>query len=450
MALRSNRVVPAHDGSVFTSQVRVHAGASAPAALAICFAALVGASCSGSETSSGAPSSNWVGDGEVPGTGAERGEPVVADGDVAFGASPPSGTAPLSAGAGAPATPGGASDLPTAGEGAGATGAAGAPLGPIGLGDTGAPPPEEEELPPPPAAEPGTLTAGIWDDNLNQSFFLAYRDDILQQATDIQDGYVEFSEADHGAAFDASELTPHQTLDIAFVIDTTGSMGDELAYLQTEFLSISERIEAAYPNAEQRWSLVVYKDEADEYVTRWFDFRDNADEFREHLAAQSAYGGGDFPEASHAALAAMNQLSWRDDAGTARLAFWVADAPHHAAYAGEMKAAIEDAQAQGIHLYPVASSGVDELTEFSMRSAAQLTGGRYMFLTDDSGVGGSHKEPTIPCYFVTRLDEALLRAVDVEMSGEHREPEANEIVRTVGAPEGGVCVTSREAVVHAF
>jgi hypothetical protein len=239
-------------------------------------------------------------------------------------------------------------------------------------------------------------------------------------------------------------------LDISFVIDTTGSMGDELAYLQTEFLSISERIEAAYPNAEQRWSLVVYKDESDEYVTRWFDFRDNADEFREHLVAQSADGGGDFPEASHAALAAMNQLSWRDDAGTARLAFWVADAPHHAAYADDMKAAIEDARGQGIHLYPVASSGVDELTEFSMRSAAQLTGGRYMFLTDDSGVGGSHKEPTIPCYFVTRLDEALLRAVEVEMSGEHREPDANSIVRAVGAPEDGVCVTSREAVVHAF
>ena len=50
-----------------------------------------------------------------------------------------------------------------------------------------------------------------------------------------------------------------------------------------------------------------------------------------------------------------------------------------------------------------------------MRSAAQLTGGRYLFLTDDSGVGGEHKEPNIPCYFVTRLDHAILRMVDIEM-----------------------------------
>ncbi len=60
------------------------------------------------------------------------------------------------------------------------------------------------------------------------------------------------------------------------------------------------------------------------------------------------------------------------------------------------------ARSLDVHIYPVASSGVDELTELTMRSAAQLTGGRYLFLTDDSGVGGAHMEPSIPCYFVTK------------------------------------------------
>jgi len=45
-----------------------------------------------------------------------------------------------------------------------------------------------------------------------------------------------------------------------------------------------------------------------------------------------------------------------------------------------------------------------------MRSAAEITGGRYLFLTDDSGVGGPHKTPEIPCYFVTKLARALVRA----------------------------------------
>src|SRR5690606_36084529 len=185
-------------------------------------------------------------------------------------------------------------------------------------------------------------------------------------------------------------------------------------------------------------------------IVRWYDFRDDADDFRKQLQAQAASGGGDFPEASHEALAAMNQLSWRTDSETARLAFWVGDAPHHGARASAMKSAILTARDQGIHIYPVASSGIDELTEYSMRAAAQLTGGRYLFLTDDSGVGDSHKTPTIPCYFVTALDEALLRMVEIEMDGEYHATEKGDVVRSVGNPKDGVCVSSQDVVSHAF
>ena len=135
----------------------------------------------------------------------------------------------------------------------------------------------------------------------------------------------------------------------------------------------------------------------------------------------------------------MNQLAWRSDDATAKLAFWVADAPHHDNKASALRSALQSAQDQGVHIYPVASSGVDELTELTMRSAAQLTGGRYLFLTDDSGVGGAHKEPSIPCYFVTKLDAAILRMVDIEMSGTYHEPAADEILRSGGDPQNGAC-----------
>ena len=36
----------------------------------------------------------------------------------------------------------------------------------------------------------------------------------------------------------------------------------------------------------------MYKDVGDEYLTRYFDFRVDAEEFRKNLAAQSAGGGG--------------------------------------------------------------------------------------------------------------------------------------------------------------
>jgi hypothetical protein len=135
----------------------------------------------------------------------------------------------------------------------------------------------------------------------------------------------------------------------------------------------------------------------------------------------------------------MTQLTWRADAATARIAFWVADAPHHGQNAPGMAAAIQGARSQGIHIYPVASSGIDEFTELTMRTAAQMTLGRYLFLPNDSGVGGPHKEPSIPCYFVTKLDSAILRMVDIELTGTYREPAPAEIVRTGGNPQNGAC-----------
>jgi hypothetical protein len=282
----------------------------------------------------------------------------------------------------------------------------------------------------------GTLTAGTWDDNRNLERFLGYRSE-LQQAG--MSGMLGFTTEDHEAAQALGTPSAHTTLDISLVIDTTGSMGDELRYLQTEFLALSNTIQQKYPDAEQRWSLVVYRDQGDVYVARGFDFSSDPELFRQQLDEQAPGGGGDFPEAPEAAFERMNQLAWRADASTAKLAFWVADAPHHGERAAALQSAIETAQDQGVHIYPVASSGVDELTELTMRSAAQLTGGRYLFLTDDSGVGGAHKEPSIPCYFVTQLDSAILRMVDIEMTGVYREPTAAELVRAGGNPQDGAC-----------
>ena len=297
--------------------------------------------------------------------------------------------------------------------------------------------------------QPGTLTAGTWDDNRNFERFQAYRADPVRAAKAgvLPIGADDFVQA-HAAVSQVPALRTR--LDVALVIDTTGSMGDEIRYLQTEFVAISRAIETKYPNAEQRWALVLYKDVGDEYLTRFFDFRSQSSEFRDKLAAQSAGGGGDFPEAPEAAFEVLNQFAWRSDGDVAKLAFWVADAPHHTENATKFAAALKTARSQNIHVYPVASSGVDDLTELTMRSAAQLTGGRYLFLTDDSGVGGVHKEPTIPCYFVTKLDDALLRMVDIELSGLYREPEASAVLRTGGDPKAGICTLSSGQTVQVY
>jgi|GEM_PF-1509727 len=298
-------------------------------------------------------------------------------------------------------------------------------------------------------AQAGVLTAGVWDDNRNFDFFVSSWKRAHDKALP---GFLASSLDEHKAAYGKfiEGAGGREQLDIALVIDTTGSMGDELSYLQKEFAAIASTVQKSHPDAAPRWALVVYRDAGDEYVTKSFDFSGNVGDFQQTLVQQSVNGGGDFPESPEVALAAASKLAWRPDSSAARMLFWVADAPHHQDKSGAMLDAIRGAQQQGVHIYPVASSGVDALTEISMRSAAQLTGGRYLFLTDDSGVGGSHKEPSIPCYFVTKLDRALLRMVDIELAGGYREPDASEVIRTGGSLNDGICKLDSGEDVHAF
>lgn len=231
----------------------------------------------------------------------------------------------------------------------------------------------------------------------------------------------------------SSDIT---ALDVAFVIDTTGSMGDELQYLKTEFAAIVDNVVAANPGVDLRFGLVAYRDLGDAYVTRTFDFA-SAESFLVDLEAQVAQGGGDYPEAMEAALAEANGLAWRD--GVSKAAILNADAPPHDE---NLQAALDEATAlgeKGVRVYPLAASGVADTAEYLMRIMAATTSGRHLFLTDDSGIGGDHQEPKVACYVVTRLDQLLVRVLASEIAGERLEPAANDIIRTVGDYDNGVC-----------
>jgi hypothetical protein len=55
-------------------------------------------------------------------------------------------------------------------------------------------------------------------------------------------------------------------------------------------------------------------------------------------------------------------------------------------------------------------------TEFLLRTFAMLTGGTFTFLTDHSGVGNPHAEPTIGAYQVELLNELLIRIINEYIS----------------------------------
>lgn len=229
-----------------------------------------------------------------------------------------------------------------------------------------------------------------------------------------------------------------RALDLMLVIDTTGSMGDEIAFLQSELRAIIGSLQQRHPSVDIRVGFVFYRDEHDDYVTRTIPLGSDIVQAQRILAAQSASGGGDYPEAMDQALIRAVNQDWRDDA--VKTLLLVADAPPHDRWFGRTWNAAENARHRRIHITPVAASGVADEAEYAMRAMAAATQSRYLFLTDDSGIGNPHAPPAIDCYLVTRLDALLRRVIDSQISGRRIEPEESEIIRSVGQYDAGRCI----------
>lgn len=197
-------------------------------------------------------------------------------------------------------------------------------------------------------------------------------------------------------------------VDVAFVVDATGSMGDELNYLKSELDDVIQKAIARNSSLEFRTAAVVYRDHGDEYLTRFQDF-EKGSAARSFLSAQAAGGGGDFPEAVDEALeVALRRLSWNPEART-RILFIALDAPPHQDELVKirMQTLTAEAAARGIRIVTLACSGMDASAEFLMRSIALATNGTYTSLTDDSKVGGSHRAPVAASLNVQKLNALL-------------------------------------------
>ncbi len=209
------------------------------------------------------------------------------------------------------------------------------------------------------------------------------------------------------------ECTTAPQADILLVVDATGSMGDEIRYLQTEFYDVIRRIQQGKRSLLIRTGAIFYRDEGDEYVTRTQGFRQDPGETMDFIAGQHAHGGGDYPEAVDLALQEALAQDWSEDA-FARIIFLVLDAPpHNKTYEMDrIRKQIRDAAAEGIKIIPITASGINRPTEFLMKFMAIGTNGTYVFITDHSGIGGIHLEPVVQDYEVEKLNDLMVRLVE--------------------------------------
>ena len=234
-------------------------------------------------------------------------------------------------------------------------------------------------------------------------------------------------------------------LDIAFVFDTTGSMGDEIARLKQTIEVIHFQITQLSSSPDVRFGMVLYRDRGDEYITRVIPFTSRMEVFKQALDQVRADGGGDEPEDVQAGLKdALKMLQWRQSG--IRLLFLIGDAPPHLDYGQEYIRAAKDAEiakaapvvipeeytylqamkaaaGQAIKIVSIGASGLNNDGEYVFRQLAQYTMGIFAFLTygetgEAEGGGGTTyvSHHTGSNWQAENLDAIIVKMVKIELA----------------------------------
>lgn len=170
------------------------------------------------------------------------------------------------------------------------------------------------------------------------------------------------------------------SIDLAFCIDTTGSMGGLIEGAKQKVWSIVNAVAGAQPKPVLRIALVAYRDHGDTYVTQKYDFTSDLETMYSRLRSFQAVGGGDTPEDVNGALNdAINGLEWSRSASTLKMLYLVGDAPPHMDYQQgyDYKRIAGQAAGRGIIVNTIQCGTVDGTREV-WQQIARIAEGKYI------------------------------------------------------------------------
>ena len=113
----------------------------------------------------------------------------------------------------------------------------------------------------------------------------------------------------------------NNSVDVVFVLDVTGSMGDEIDGVKDNLGAFAQSLDEQ--GVDYRLAMVTFLDE----VENIYQFTSDVDLFQSYINLQYAHGGGDWRENSLEAIYTATQLQFRDHA--AREFIWITDAGYH-------------------------------------------------------------------------------------------------------------------------
>ena len=206
-------------------------------------------------------------------------------------------------------------------------------------------------------------------------------------------------------------------LDIVFVIDSTGSMHDEIRTIKEEMINIIDNVNKGYPRPNVNVGVVTYRDykpQENNYLTKASHLTSNLETSIRFIKNLDALGGGDYEEAVEAGLdEAINEMNWRKT--SERIIILVGDAParnnpqeDYESYGNfqekriyNWKNAVDDANEKNIRIFTASGSGMNDEGIRQWKAIARNTGGSFISLTyERQQVNDYFEEREIPVEYL--------------------------------------------------
>lgn len=178
------------------------------------------------------------------------------------------------------------------------------------------------------------------------------------------------------------------TMEMVFVLDTTGSMGGLLSGAKQRIWGIVNEVMQTSSLSSVKVGLVAYRDRGDQYITQVLPLTEDLDKVYSTLMDYEAGGGGDEAENVRRALAeGVARAGWSQSSSNhAQILFLVGDAPPHD-YADEPDTltTADLAVKQGIIVNTI-QCGNSGATKLSWEAIARRGQGQYFLIPQNGGV----------------------------------------------------------------
>lgn len=244
------------------------------------------------------------------------------------------------------------------------------------------------------------------------------------------------------------------TLEMVFVLDTTGSMGGLIDGAKQRIWGIINEVMQKPSKPRVRVGLVAYRDNGDDYVTKLLPITEDLDKAYTTLMDYQAGGGGDTPENVRKALAeGVRNAGWaRAGRGMAQIVFLVGDAPPQS-YAQEPDVLITTAEAvrKNMIVNTIQCGSIDGTREI-WQTIALRGEGKYFAIAQDGGV------QAITTPYDTKLAELAVKVGKTYVTyGDKKRREANisaqttsELTVSARAPMGAQADRAVNKAVNSF